>query len=133
MPSFVSTTKYAAYYMHLGTPKVVKMLRYRYDGKYIVYGFRCLTTGKVYIGSTMASVKRFHNHIITGENSNAELQAAIKGYGLNNFVAYVFETIPMPSHLTWAQKQAILHKVEQSYMDLYPKAQLFNSISSSAR
>jgi group I intron endonuclease len=87
----------------------------------------------VYIGSTTVPKLRFHNHLVTGKNSNEALQADILKYGLGNFVAYVFEVVTLPQHLTMVQKQALLHKIEQNYLDMYPKSQLYNSKSAATK
>ena len=83
----------------------------------------------MYIGSTSSPSRRFHNYLISGEHSNGKLQAAIDKYDLSNFVAYVLEVVPMPLNVTTLQRDSILQKVEQSHINKYPEAQLYNKIA----
>ena len=132
MSTYLSVSKYVAYYMHLDRVRVVNLLRYTYKGKSIVYALRCRSTGQMYIGSTTLSTLRFHNHLVTGENSNSNLQVAISRHGLSNFVAYILEVVPMSPHLSYSQQMVLLHQAEQAHINRYPKSQLYNSISASA-
>jgi len=70
--------------------------------------------------------------LVTGNNSNAKLQADIAKYGLDNFVAYVFEVVPLSKDMSFGAKMVALHKIEQSYISQFPKEQLYNRIGSSA-
>ena len=130
---FTFITKYVEYYMHLDNVRVVNLLRYRYKGKAIIYGFRCLVDGMVYVGSTTMPKLRFHNHLITGSHSNAALQAAINEHGLENFVAYVFELVVLPPNASKEQVSSIMRSAEQRHINKFPKAQLYNSINSSVQ
>jgi group I intron endonuclease len=123
---------YIAYYMHLDKPSIVDKLRYRFKGKSIVYGIRCRLTGKIYIGSTMLSATRFYNHLIAGQHSNEALQNAIKQFGLQHFVAHVFEVVEYPDGLTFHERKAYLLGREQVYLDKFSKSKLYNTRNSSA-
>lgn len=80
----------------------------------------------LYIGSTLIPSLRFHNHLSTGINSNANLQAAIKVHGVSNLTVYILVVVEFPSNLTTdASKKQYLRQIEQKYMDKYPKAQLY--------
>lgn len=125
---FVALPTYVAYYMHLDRPNIISKLRYRFKDYSIVYGIRLQTTGQLYIGSTNMPQVRFQNHLVTGDMSNAALQAAITKYGLSRFVAYVFEVVEYRSGLSKLEQRG----VEQRYINLFPKAQLFNTINSSS-
>ena len=82
--------------------------------------------------SSLTPGKRFHNHLVTGNNSNAQLQADIAKYGLDSFVACVFEVVPLSKYMSFKAKMVALHKIEQSYISKFPKEQLYNRIGSSA-
>ena len=77
--------------------------------------------------------RRFHNHLVTGLNSNIALQEAITQHGLDNFVAYVLEIVVFPASLTFGEKQAFLRAVEQKHIDNFPKAQLYNNINAKSK
>jgi len=49
----------------------------------------------IYIGSTMSPSLRFHKHLVTGEQSNANLQEAIRVNDLGYFTVQIFELVPM--------------------------------------
>jgi group I intron endonuclease len=106
-------------------------MQYEFRGNAIVYGIKCLVTGMIYVGSTLTPGRRWFNHLVTGENSNTNLQEAIQLHGTQNFAAYVFEVVTFPSRATLDEKKAILRKVEQVYINKFPKAQLYNKIKSS--
>jgi group I intron endonuclease len=128
---FIAAPNHLAYYLHLDDPKVVRALRYRFKGKAIIYGFRCLVDGKMYIGSTLTPGLRFHSHLVTGLDSNINLQEAIAKYGVHMFTGYVFQLVAIPRALSTAEARVFLSKVEQTYINKFPKAQLYNSINSS--
>ena len=85
----------------------------------------------VYVGSTLVPGRRFSNHLVTGYNPNEALQVAITKHGLSQFTAYVFEVVEFPAGLSLAQKCSYLRAVEQTYIDRFPAAQLYNYINSS--
>ena len=121
------------FFKDLHLPRTIKNLQYLYRGKAIIYGIRCQITNMVYIGSTLVPGRRWHNHLVTGTNSNDALQAAIANHGLSKFTAYVFEgDVAFPA-ACWSKvdKLAFLHKVEQTYINRFPKAQLYNEVNSS--
>ena len=131
--TFLSVQYYDVYFLNLHKRWVVNLLRFTYQGKSIVYAIRCRPTGQMYIGSTSASKYRFYNHFISGEESNANLQAAISKHKLHNFVAYVLEEVEMPSKVTSAKRDQLLRRVEQLHIQRYPEAQLYNSIAASVK
>ena len=63
---------------------------------------------------------------------NDALLADINQYGLNNFTVYVFTTVAIDRSLTLKERKLILRKVEQSYIDMFPSNQLYNSINAKA-
>ena len=93
--NWIQVPAHLYYYSNLQLSKVVNALRYRFSKDGIVYGIRCLVTDKMYIGSTLDSVGRFNKHLIA-HDSCADLQAAIKLYGLSKFKVYIFESLTFP-------------------------------------
>jgi hypothetical protein len=63
---------------------------------------------------------------------NAHLLADIQKYGLNNITLYVFTKVPIDSKASYLVKKQTLLSAEQSYMDMFNKSQLYNSIKSKA-
>jgi len=63
---------------------------------------------------------------------NDTLLTDINKYGLNNFTVYVFTTMTINRSLTLKERKLILRKVEQSYIDMFPSNQLYNSINAKA-
>jgi len=121
---------YVSYYTNLHMPNVISKLQYRYRGKAIIYGIRCVLTNMIYIGSSMQPGLRFHNHLISGDSSNTYLQADINKHGLDKFVVYVFEVVDLPKTLSYNQCKAILRELEQKRIDNFPKTALYNTINS---
>ena len=119
------------FFTNLHLERTIKNLQYIYRNQAIVYAFMCNIDRMVYVGSTLIPGRRFHNHLVTGDNSNIPLQEAILEHGLENFVAYVFEIVVFPAGLTLDEKKAFLRSVEQKHIDKFPKAQLYNSINAS--
>ena len=117
------------FFTNLHLERTIKNLQYIYRKDAIVYAFRCNINSMVYVGSTLIPGRRFHNHLVTGDNSNFALQQAITQHGVNNFTAYIFEIVVFPAGLTLDEKKAFLRSVEQKYIDMFPKAQLYNSIN----
>lgn len=74
--------------------------------------------------------QRLYLHMIAGKQSNPRLQQAIAKYGLDKFTAYILEVVEFPKGLTYMQRKPYLRNVEQAHMDLFPKAQLYNTIRS---
>jgi hypothetical protein len=105
------------YYMNLHLSQVVDNLRFRFKSKPIVYGIRCRETGMMYIGSSFAPENRFHNHLVTGNHSNAALQADIQKYGLKSLTVHIFELVIFPAGMPFRDRPAHLHLVEQRYID----------------
>jgi group I intron endonuclease len=62
---------------------------YRQSG---IYGFKCLITNDLYIGSAINLEKRIKEHL-KGRKSNILLQRALHKYGLINFEIIIFETV----------------------------------------
>ena len=129
---FVRIPKDIGYVLNLDNPRNIKMLQYRFKDDAIIYGIRCQINNMIYIGSTMTPRLRFHKHLVTGESSNANLQDAIKEFGLGKFTVHIFEKVDLPFDTSYNEKQVILHKVEQSYLNRFPKRQKYNSINSLA-
>ena len=129
-PSFKLVYGYLAYYMHLNDPKVIRMIRYVYKGKGVIYIIRNTVTGMLYVGSTLSPSLRFHDHLVN-HNTNAALQSAISHDGQSKFVIYIMQEVVFPAGLSFNEKLNHLRVVEQSYMDKYHADQLYNLIRSS--
>lgn len=132
MTAFKSVPKFLAYYNNLHLSSVVNALRYRFRDKVIVYAIRCRPSGMMYIGHTFNPTLRFHNHLITGVNSNPYLQTDIAERGLSKFTVYVLEVVVLPKHLSYNQRAAFMRALEQRYIDRYPQEQLYNIVNASA-
>jgi group I intron endonuclease len=109
--------------MNLHLERTIKALQYRYRGTAIVYGIRCQVNNMVYIGSSVVPAHRLLQHLVTGEKSNAALQADIAKDGIDKFTLYVFEEVSM-------SELSDLRSKEQHRMDQFPPQQLYNSIRS---
>jgi group I intron endonuclease len=131
MSAFIWIPKDVIYYLNLHLPRVIKALQYRFRKSAVVYAFRCQVNNMVYVGSSFIPARRFNQHLVTGHNSNEALQADIKAQGLQKFTAYVFEEVEFPKGLDYNEKRIHLRSLEQSYMDKFPTAQLYNSCRSS--
>jgi predicted GIY-YIG superfamily endonuclease len=119
----------------LGSRKNIDKMRYLYSNAAIIYGIVCETSNEIYVGSTWDSVRRYNKHFLSKDISrkNKELQAAINKYGIENFTAYIFTKVTIDRSLTKEQKKLILRSVEQQYIDMFPKNQVFNPIRSMKR
>jgi group I intron endonuclease len=84
----------------------------------------------IYIGSTLIPGRRFDNHLVSGKYSNPALQADLQQYGLDNFTVYILELVNITAKLNIKNKTNILRKVEQGYINKFPKKHLYNFISS---
>lgn len=116
----------------LGTRQNVDKMRYLYDHVAVIYGIVCETTNMIYVGSTWDSVRRFNKHFISKDmtRQNADLQADIEKYGMDNFTVYIFTKVTIDRRLTLAQKELVIRTVEQGYINMFPKDQQYNSINS---
>ena len=119
-----------AYYKNLHLLSSFNGLIHRFRGQSIVYGIRCRITNMIYIGSTTNPIKRFNKHLVTGEKSNDRLQNAINKHGLEWFTVYVFESFKFDPKQSRDQRVLDLRKVEQKYIDMFPKSTLYNYINS---
>ena len=130
MTKFTFIPNSVRHFMNLHLLRTIKNLQYVYRKDAIVYAFRCRIDNMVYVGSTLTPGRGFHNHLVTGEYSNAALQQAISIHGLENFIAYILEIVDIPTGLSFEEKRAFLRVVEQKHIDKFPKAQLYNTIAS---
>ena len=105
---FIRFPPNVAYYMHLDHSRILRGLRYRFKDIPLVYGISCQVTQMIYIGSTNTPGLRFHNHLVTGENSNCNLQAAIKRYKLGKLTVHIFEIVDL-SQIHKSAKDNHLH------------------------
>lgn len=121
------------YYMNLDTPGVLDRLQYRVKNKVIVYALRCQVNNMVYVGSSFTPGRRLYMHLIANTQSNKYLQADIKLYGLHKFTAYILEDVQISKGLSYLERVKLVHKVEQSHMDLFPVEQLYNTVRSVAK
>jgi group I intron endonuclease len=95
-------------------------------GKGIIYGIENQLNNQIYIGSTTNWDKRIGNHLSYHKQSNFKLQNSIKEYGRSNFTLHIFIIVELATDLTINKKQKLLFPLEQDYIDLFPKNQLFN-------
>lgn len=126
--------KDVAYYLNLDKSGVITSLRYRFKKSPIIYGIRCRPDGMIYVGSSLAPGLRFHKHLITGEESNQNLQDAISEHSLGQFTVHIFKVVDFPAHFNycsplWGEKEKKTHllKLEQEYLDMIPHKRLYNT------
>lgn len=108
----------------------INKMRYNYNHIPIVYAMVCENTQMIYVGSTWDSVKRFNKHLIKFERMNTRLLSDIQKYGLESITLYIFLKVPFDSKVSNLVKKRTLLAVEQSYIDMFTKDQLYNSINS---
>jgi len=113
--------------MYLDDPRIIRKLQYRFKHDAIIYGIRCQVTNMLYVGSTLSSSLRFHKHLITGEQSNANLQAAIVKYGLGMFTVHIFKVVSIPMGATYNVEKDILLAYEKEYILAVPSQRLYNT------
>lgn len=87
-----------------------------------LYGFQCLVTESLYIGSSQNLWGRFYQHSL-GHKSNIILQHAIKKYGLINFIFIVFESVDANSNLLDKNE---LERLESELIAGFDKKVLYN-------
>lgn len=81
----------------------------------------------IYVGSSLAPGLRFHKHLVTGQESNENLQDALSKHGLGKFTVHIFQVVDFPVHFTYAEKKSHLLKLEQEYLDMIPQKRLYNT------
>lgn len=126
---FIGMPKHVRYYLGLQDPRRLRYLMYALKGKPLVYGIRNLTNNMIYVGSTLVPHDRFYQHLITGEKSNPRLQSAIDTHTLAKFTVLVFEFVDCPKSNDQQANTLLLRQVEQRYIDMFPKNQLYNDIN----
>jgi len=111
--------------------KNIDKLRYKYDHMPIIYGIVCDSVNMIYLGSSWDPVRRFNKHLIKMDAArmNAALLADIQQYGLESFTVYVFCKVVIPRSLPLKERKALLLEAEQSYIDILPWDQTYNSIN----
>jgi group I intron endonuclease len=92
----------------------------------IVYGIYNNITNQIYIGSSIEPSTRVYNHLISSKDSNVHLQSSIKAYGLPSFTFVVFSVLELSNNLTKLEKKDMIIPLEQKYLDMFPKSQLYN-------
>jgi len=120
------------YYMNLHLPRAIDNMRYSLRDIPIIYGIRCRVTGMMYIGSTSTPQDRFQKHLIAYTHSSYDLQADIEKYKLQSITVYILEKVTIPAHLSRFQRNSYLKRVEQTYIDRWPKAKRYNTRDSYA-
>lgn len=60
---------------------------------------------------------------------NTALLAEINKHGLQHFTVYVLTTVSINRSLTLKERKAILLATEQSYINMFPKSQMYNGIN----
>src|SRR3977135_3542187 len=119
-------------YDNLDNLEMINVIRNSYNQKGIVYGIINNLNNKTYIGSTTDFKNRIYNHLIRPKRSNKHLQSAIKLIGLANFTLYIFTVIELSSSLSQKEKKELILPLEQKYIDMFPKSQLYNFLSLSS-
>jgi len=84
-----------------------------------------------YIGSSFEPKYRLSRHLESGNKSNDNLQEAINKYGLEYFNLYIFEVLKVNPKDSKKIRTLRLRALEQTYIEQFPKALLFNSKASS--
>lgn len=130
---FIPMPPHVRYYLNLTGDRRLRYLCYALKGKPLIYGIRCTLTNMIYIGSTLVPHDRLYQHLILGKHSNDNLQAAIDHYSLAKFSVLIFEFVTLPKGLSLNEKQAFLRNVEQDYIDMFPKEQLYNPTNAKAK
>lgn len=125
---FISIPPFLFSHKNLNIPNEILAIRRKYRNKLVVYGIYNNLTHKIYIGSTMNPFFRFRDHFVRLECSNVLLQNSIKKYGLSNFTLYIFSLIDVEisQSLSKKEKLNITFPIEQKYIEIFPKAQLYN-------
>lgn len=126
MTKFYFIPRNVIYYMNLHLTSTIKALQQRFRGETVIYAIRCQINNKVYVGSTLTPARRFHQHLVTGEKSNSNLQADISKYGIDKFTLYVMEIIDV-KNIPFKARVNFIRQREQYYMDKFPLEQLYNS------
>lgn len=126
-PGFIALPNFVQQFNDLSNREVVDFIRYAYQTSVygIVYGVYNVFTKQIYIGSTIVPAKRVYEHLVSGNNSNKYLQNSINKYGIDTFQFIIFEVVY--SSVIGVLSKGDFRAVEQHYIDLFPKEQLFNS------
>ena len=104
----------------------IELIRETYKDKMIVYGVYNNITNQIYIGSSIEPSTRIYNHFISSRDSNVYLQSSIKTYGLSSFTFVVFSVLELSNNLTKLEKKDMIIPLEQKYLDMFLKSQLYN-------
>jgi hypothetical protein len=112
---------YVAYSMNLHMPNVISKLQYRFRNSSVVYGIRCRPTGMIYVGSISQPGLRFHNHLVSGDPSNPQLQEAIRTHGIDKFTVSIFNIVSYPSDFNIKQRNTLLRQSKQEVLNRFPK------------
>jgi len=126
LEKFIEIPNSVKIYNHLDKLEIINFIRDFYNKKGIVYGIVNNINNKIYIGSTANSKSRFYNHLVIPKRSNKHLQGAINLIGLSNFSLHIFTVIELPDSLSQKEKKNIILPLEQTYIDMFPKSQLYN-------
>lgn len=86
-----------------------------------IYGFKCIITQDLYIGSAINLEKRIKEHL-KGKKSNILLLRALQKYGLINFEIIIFEIVDTLDLKT-------LQKLEDAYLSKYKPAYNINILT----
>lgn len=108
-------------------------MRYRYRTSALIYGIVCETTGMIYFGSAWDAVRRFRQHLITGQFYNTQLKADIALNTLASITVYIFTKVNLPQDLSKLERKAYLRSVEQEYIKKCSSTVLYNPINSVAK
>jgi group I intron endonuclease len=113
-------------YSNLDKLDNINIIRNSYNKKGIIYGIVTNLNNKIYVGSTTDTNNRFYTHFIKPKRSNKHLQSSIKLIGLSNFTLHIFTVIELSDSLSPKEKRDIILPLEQKYLDMFPKSQLYN-------
>ena len=84
----------------------------------------------IYIGHTFVPQDRFLQHLVLHVHTNTNLQEAIAKHTLSKFTAIIFEVVVFPEGADYFARRDHIRSIGQRYIDMFPKAQLYNTIDS---
>ncbi|MCZ6910150.1 MAG: GIY-YIG nuclease family protein [Rickettsia endosymbiont of Ixodes persulcatus] len=93
-----------------------------------LYGFKCLITNDMYVGSAQKIHRRYYEHI-NGFHSNIVLQHAFKKYGLENFSFIIY--VAVSADLNVLTKSA-LEELESKLISSFNSETLYNLTKNTA-
>lgn len=123
---------HVASYDNLDNSENLSNIRQKYKDKGVIYGIQNKIDHKLYVGSTTNSFDRFKDHLLRkkSKHSNIKLRRAIAKYKLSNFRLIIFSVTEFQDNLNANQKKHIILPLEQKYIDMFNKTQIYNILPS---